>query len=479
MRLTAAASLLCAVLGAPFALAQDKPGRAEKTASSAAVDPKAVDAYVEQMMARRHIPGVSVAVVKDGKVVLAKGYGMANLELRVPATDETVYQLASVTKTFTATAVMLLVRDGKLSLDDKVTEKLSGLPSSWGGVTVRHLLNHTSGIKSYTSVKGFGETSRKDYSRREIIELVAKEPLEFEPGERWAYCNTGYFLLGMLIEEASGKPYADFMAERVFRPTGMDRTRVNDLHAIIPNRAQGYQWDGKELRNGEYVSPTQPFAAGALVSTVGDLVKWDAALSDHKLIDEATQDRMWQPTKLSKGEAGYGYGWSVGKANGHRMISHGGGIPGFSTELARFVDDKLTVIVLSNADGGHAGQLARGIAGHFVPELAEKPLAPIDDPDPKTTERLRGVIEGAQKGEFDPGLFTEEANKQLVPIIKADKDRVAAFGGLREFRLLERNEQGGGLTLQYRATFEKETLRFVFRLDKDGKIQGIGIRPEN
>ena len=195
-----------------------------------------VDAIVQQLMQRRHIPGVSVAIVKDGKVVLAKGYGLANVELGVPATADTVYQLASVTKTFTATAIMMLVAEGKLALDDRITDRLPDLPAAWQDVTVRHLLSHTSGIKSYTSVRDFYKSTRKDYARREILDLVAKEPLEFAPGEKWNYCNTGYFLLGMLIEKVTGKQYGEFMDERIFKPLGMTRTRVNDLRAIIPDR---------------------------------------------------------------------------------------------------------------------------------------------------------------------------------------------------------------------------------------------------
>jgi len=437
-----------------------------------------VDALVERLREQNHVPGVSVAVVQNGKVVLAKGYGQANVELSVPATADTVYQLASVSKTFTATAVMLLVREGRLALDDKLSTRLSDLPAAWGDVTVRQLLNHTSGIKGYTSVEGFDKLSRKDFSQAEILELVAKDPLEFPSGEKWNYSNTGYFLLGMLIETASGKPYGEFMAERIFRPLGMDHTRLNDLRDLIPGRAQGYEWNGQHLRNGEYVSPTQPFAAGALVSTVNDLVKWDAALANHTLLDQATLEEMWTPTKLEEGEAGYGYGWQTGKTNDHRVIRHGGGIPGFSTELARYVDDGLTVIVLTNSDSGQAERFARGIAAVFNPAVAEKPLTPIEDPAPETTRRLRGVLESAQRGETDAQQFTAEANEQLVPRIKEGKDRMAALGALTAFELLERKENAEDLVLLYRATFDKEKLRTTFVLDKEGKIQGIGLRPE-
>jgi D-alanyl-D-alanine carboxypeptidase len=482
MRLTVYAMLFCIASTSSFAPAlhaarPPEPVKAEVTKGSPS---DGVDAFVQGLMQKRHIPGVSVAVVRDGKVLLAKGYGSANLELGVPATENTVYQLASVTKTFTATAVMMLVHEGKLALDDKITERLADLPAAWGKVTIRHLLSHTSGIKSYTSVRDFHKTSRKDYAKREILDLVAKEPLEFTPGEKWNYSNTGYFLLGMLIEKVAGKPYAEFMAERVFKPLNMTHTRANDLRAIIPNRAQGYEWNGKELRNGEYVSPSQPFAAGMLVSNVNDLVKWDAALANHTLLDEPTLEKMWTPTRLSNGEeTGYGFGWQTAKVNDHRLVSHGGGIPGFSTELSRFLDDKLTVIVLTNADGGHSGAIARGIAGRFVPELAEKAAEPIADKDEPTTKRLRGVLEAALKGEVNSDLFTDDAKKQLVPRIKQDKDRLATLGALKTFQLLERKGSEGGLRLRYRAVFEKEKLKVSYALDKTGKIQGIGLQPED
>jgi hypothetical protein len=189
---------------------------------------------------------------------------------------------------------------------------------------------------------------------------------------------------------------------------------------------------------------------------------------------------MWTPTRLSNGEeAGYGFGWATSKVNGHRQVSHGGGIPGFSTELARFPDDKLTVIVLTNAEGGHSGAIARGIAGRFVPALAEKAEEPIADEDATTTGRLRGMFEGALKGEVDPGLFTDQAKKMLVPRIKDDRERLAAFGALKSFRLLERKEGDGVLRLRYRAVLENETLKVSFTLDKSGKIQGAGIQPED
>jgi D-alanyl-D-alanine carboxypeptidase len=257
----------------------------------------------------------------------------------------------------------------------------------------------------------------------------------------------------------------------------MTHTRVNDLQAIIQNRAQGYSWDGQKLINGEYVSPTQPFAAGMLVSTVGDLVKWDRALGTESLLKRSSLQQMWTPARLSKGaEAEYGMGWEIKKVNGHRLLSHGGGIPGFSTQLSRFVDDHLTVIVLTNADNGNAGALARAIAVGLVPALAAKAEEPIADTDPQATRRLEGVLKGAMKGEVDPEHFTKGA-AELLPRIRQGKGAFASFGALKRFQLYERKESVEGVQLRYRAAFENETLNVVFDLDKAGKIAGLGLRP--
>ncbi len=438
-----------------------------------------VDRMIEDEMKNRHIPGASVAVVLDGSPILAKGYGYANVELKAPATDATVYQLASVTKQFTATAVMLLIEDGKLKLEDKISSILTDLPKAWQDVTVLQLLTHTSGIKSYTSVGNFMAQARKDFKRQEILDLVAKEPLEFTPGSKWNYSNTGYFLLGLVIEKASGKTYEEFLTERIFKPLEMTQTRLNDLHAIIPERAQGYTHGGKGLKNGEYVSPTQPYSAGALVSSIKDMIKWDAALAGERILKKPALERMWEPIKLSSGKAAdYGLGWGVGKVNDRRFVGHGGGIPGFSTQINRYLDDNLTVIVLMNTDSASAGSLANKIAAVYVPALAPKIKPLATDPDPKTTAKLEMIVKNMLKGEFDASEFTDEANKELVPKIKEDHETLEKLGDLKMFELVERKENGDELILRYHAQFKSEAMSVIFRLAKDRKVAGIGIRPE-
>jgi CubicO group peptidase (beta-lactamase class C family) len=396
---------------------------AETPALLQTLDPgtaKKVDAYVAREMTKRHIPGLSLAVVQNGELVLAKGYGMANVELAVPATADTLYQIGSITKPFTATAIMMLVLEGKLALDDPISKHLPNTPDAWKAVTVRHLLNHTSGIKSYTSIADNMQKSRLDRSRDEIIGTVRDLPLEFPPGERWAYNNTGYFLLGLILERVSGKPYAEWLQGRVFGPSGMAATRVNDLAAIVKDRSAGYAWRSGRLWNAEHASMTWPFSAGAIVSSVHDLAKWDAVLYSEKVLPRASLMAMWTPTKLSGGRThDYGFGWSVGEHRGHRMIGHGGGISGFSTDLLRLIDDKLTVIVLTNLEGANPSSIARGVAALYLPDLAPVASMPIEGADPLATALFKPLLDTTLDVKPNRDPLTAEMPKGSFPIAQS------------------------------------------------------------
>jgi D-alanyl-D-alanine carboxypeptidase len=445
--------------------------RAQEAPSAASPEAK-VDAYVKTQMEK-------LAVVREGKVVLSRGYGLANVEHSVPATPETVFQLGSITKPFTASLVMLLVEDGKLGLDDPISKHLSDLPAAWSEVTVRHLLTHTSGIKSYTGIPSFRENFRKDYTQKELIQLVAGEALEFQPGEKWAYNNTGYFLLGMLIEKLTGKSYGDAMQERLFGPLQMTATRVNDVRTVIKNRAAGYDVEAGQLRNAEYLSMTQPFAAGVLVSSVMDLAKWDAALYTDTPLKASVREQMWTSYQLKDGSrAGYGFGWSTATQNTHRRIGHGGGIPGFTTSLLRYPDDKLTVIVLTNQENAQPDRIAKAVAGIYVPDLAEKEEPIAADPDPKMTEFLKNLTIAMSKGLADPGLFTLEAQKAIFPDkAKEAQQFLTKLGPLKSFMYLRQKMEGPNRVIQYRATFGDTQLLMIYVVDKDGKIAGAGVQP--
>jgi CubicO group peptidase (beta-lactamase class C family) len=360
------------------------------TALCASTD--ALDRYIENQLKSRNVPGLSLAVARNGKLEKAKGYGLADVENSAPATERTAYQWASVTKQFTAEAIMLLAQDGKLRLEDPVSRHYPNAPATWSNITIRHLLNHTSGIKSYTGLQNFFGTIRKDYEPDELIGLVRDLPLEFEPGERWNYNNTGYYLLGLVIEKVSGQPYADFLGARIFKPLGMTTARVNHQFEIIANRATGYDNRSNGLWRAEFVSPTQPFSAGALIGTVLDLAKWDAALYTDKLLPTSVHEEMWTATKLNGGRTTpYGFGWQLGDIRGHRFVAHGGGIHGFSTYILRLMEEKLTVIVLMNA-GSSPETIARGVAGQYVNGITLATVEPKPDTNPKLTQRLEKCL---------------------------------------------------------------------------------------
>lgn len=330
-----------------------------------------VDAFVRERMTSRHIPGLSLAVVRDGKVVLAKGYGMANLELSVPATEKTNYLIASITKTFTAVATMMLFEEGKISLDDSISKHLSDLPTAWNPVTIRQLLNHTSGINDYVSHPkppcAVGK-SESDYAAPDVLKEVACLPMDFAPGERWSYNNTGYHLLGMLIEKVSGKTYEQFLRERIFVPLGMSETRLINYTELVANRANGYSWRNGAYRNARQMNPVVEFATGGLISTVLDMAKWDAALNGERLLKRTTFKEMWKNAKLNNGNVvpSYGLGFGLTPFRGRKRVGHTGGIPGFATALQHFLDEKITVIVLTNADQpSGVGEMANEIAAFY------------------------------------------------------------------------------------------------------------------
>ena len=439
-----------------------------------------VDAFVRAQMAARHIPGVSVAVVKDGKVVLARGYGLANVEHQVPATPQTVYQLASVTKAFTAAAVMMLVEEGKLTLDAPLRTVMPDVPEAWGAVTISQLLTHTSGIPSYTSLPDFQQNVRTDYTPAELIALVRDRPVDFAPGEKYRYNNSGYVLLGMIVEKLSGQPWDAFLQARIFTPLGMTTARMNNLSAVVANRAQGYAWANGTLRNGEYVSPTQPYAAGALIVSVLDLVKWDAALAARALLSPASYQAMYTPAPLTGGKTHpYGFGWEVAPYRTRPRLGHGGGIPGFSTYFARFVDDEVSVIVLANEGSGGAERLANGIAEFYIPALRENAPTPIPDSNPTQTAFLKTVVTTIGTGTGEKDWFTPEAQAFFFPDrIKEGVYRVGAFGPLRSFDLMEESKNEKGLMRTYLAGFDTIGVRCSFMLAPDGKIASLNLRLE-
>lgn len=328
-----------------------------------------IDDYVKAEMKKRDIPGLSLSITRDGKTTKNAAYGFANIELKYPAKPETVFEIGSVTKQFTAASILVLQQEGKLSVDDKIGKYFPETPASWSNVTIRHLLNHTSGIRSYTGLSGFELT--KKLTQKQFVQALWELPLEFQPGEQYKYCNSGYSLLGYIVENVSGKNYWEFLGEKIFAPLGMTTATNREPSIIVPNRADGYEKkrDGT-LINRDY-DLTDVFAAGAIVATVGDLAKWNASLDTEKILNAASKSAMWTSGKLYNGEeTEYGFGWRVGPYQGHKNIGHSGSTSGFSASLQRFPDDDVTVILLCNSgEEGVATVLAKQIASfYFAPQ---------------------------------------------------------------------------------------------------------------
>jgi CubicO group peptidase (beta-lactamase class C family) len=318
--------------------------------------------YVHSEMQRQHIPGLSLLVARDGKIVRAQGYGLASVELQVPVKPETVFQSGSVGKQFTATGVMMLVEEGKIRLDDPVTKYLQGAPATWQQVTISELLSHTAGFTDYPKNFDF----RKDYTEAQLLKIVEGIPLAFPPGTKWSYSNLGYLTLGIVIHQVTGEFYGDFLEERIFRPLGMNTTRIISEADIIPNRAAGYRLVRGEVKNQEWVSPTlNTTADGALYFSILDLAKWDAALYTEDLLRRSSLDQMWTVKKLKNGQPNsghYGFGWTIENKSGHRVIGHDGAWQGFESDISRYVDDKLTVVVLANLDEADPEAIADHVA---------------------------------------------------------------------------------------------------------------------
>lgn len=319
----------------------------------------------------------SILVSRNGVPVFRQGFAMADREWDVANTPDTKFRLGSITKQFTATAILLLAEEGKLSVDDPVSKFYADAPAAWSKITIKHLLTHTSGIPSYTSIPGFFDKSSKlPLSPVEIVKLTQDKPLEFEPGSRFAYDNTGYVLLGVVIEKASGQAYADFLRARIFAPLSMGDTGYDLPATVLRRRAHGYQPgpDG-QLVNADYLDMTLPYAAGSLYSTVDDLSKWDRAIVAGKLLRPAS----WTAAFTDYGH-GYGYGWFLDKMGQHRRIQHGGGINGFSAALHRYPDEGVAVIALGNAMSSQSERIASQLAQLCFGEY-KAPVAVTVPPD--------------------------------------------------------------------------------------------------
>jgi N-acyl-D-amino-acid deacylase len=332
-----------------------------------------VDTIVRTEMAKQRIPGVAVAVIRNGETIKAEGYGEANVEHHVPVTPETIFQSGSLGKQFTAAVVMTLVDEGKLALTDSVTKFFPDAPASWRAITIQHLLTHTSGIANYTAGK---VDYRKDYTEEELVKLAYGLPLDFAPGEQWRYSNTGYLILGAVVRKVSGHFYGDLLRDRVFQPLGMTSARVISEADIVPHRAGGYQLENGTLQNQGWVSPSlNTTADGALYLSLRDLVAWAGGVRRQAILKPDSWKATLTPVRLNNGRRHpYGFGWALDRIAGYDIYRHGGSWQGFRTHIARYVAPDgadVTIIVLANLAEAEPARIVNAIAAHYMPTLRD------------------------------------------------------------------------------------------------------------
>lgn len=427
----------------------------------AAPDPdtfkKQVDAFVEQEMRSEKVPGVSVAVLHEGEIVLAKGYGLANVEHDIAVTPRTIFQSGSVGKMFTAAAVMRQVEQGKMSLDDPLTKYVPDAPASWRPITIRQLLTHTSGIPNVGDDFDF----KRNYTDEELIKSFAVLPLSFQPGARYSYSNSGYVLLGIVIERATGRFYGDILRTDIFEPLGMKTARVISDRDIVPNRAAGYELVDGVLKNQDFVSVKMNTTAdGSLYFSLNDMIAWARGVEQGKVLSAASWKQVYAPVHLNSGKTyPYGLGWDVDTAGGKPRYHHGGSWQGFRSYYSRYLGHNLAIIFFANSAEANTETFVDGIAKLWDPALV---AVPQPKPEPAVARKVTALIDAARAGRLRP---------EDVPLAPANfiptqgpyfvKD-LAELGALTKLELIERSEAGDDVNYVFRATFGERVVRVYY-----------------
>jgi CubicO group peptidase (beta-lactamase class C family) len=355
MFMASASALFSSSMASPTLSASDQGAPATDLGAT-------IDEAVKAQLAQQYIPGAAVAVVRRGEIIRTGAYGLASLELGAPVVADTVFRLQSLSKPFTATAIMMLVEGGAIRLDDPVGVHLTGCPKIWDDVRIRHLLSHTSGLADFINEATID--LRRESTDDDLVASVRNRPLRFPPGQAYSYSDTNYLLLGMVIQKVSGKWYGDFLAEQIFRPLQMTRTAVPRDHDIIPGRASGYFIENSQMRSESFLAwSVRSYAGGGIYSSAPDLVRWDAALDAGRLLRRETLTQMWTETKLNGGGlAKFGLGWEIKEVLGRRCAWHSGNWIGFSCAMERLLDDKITTIVLTNRANANVPLINKALA---------------------------------------------------------------------------------------------------------------------
>jgi D-alanyl-D-alanine carboxypeptidase len=425
-----------------------------------------IDLIAQDALAQTGVPSASIAVVKDGQIAYVRAYGQARLEPPTPARPEMRYSIGSISKQFTAAAILMLAEQGKLSLDDAVAKYIPNLTRA-NEITIRQLLSHTSGYQDYWPQDYVPPFMLQPITAEKIMDLWARKPLDFDPGTKWQYSNTNYVIAGVIVEKVSGRRLLDFLQERMFSPLGMQRVDNIDLHRLPETDATGYmRYALGPPRVAPKEGPGWLFAAGELAMPAEELARWDIGMLRQRLLKPASYKEMQTEVTLKDGSGTrYGLGLQVGNLVGHRMLSHSGEVSGFTAQNSVFPDDNAAVVVLTNQD-------AAGASGWIARQISALLLAPPDSAGGQKLEQARKIFAGLQRGKIDRSLFTDNANAYFTSQALQDfSDSLGALGEPQDFVATGERGRGGMMFRGYRVTFPKQTLSITIFEMPDGKLE--------
>ena len=432
------------------------------------------DKIANDILQKTGVPSASVAIVRDGKIVYLHAYGYANLENKTAAQPSMRYSIGSISKQFTATAILLLQQQGKLSVNDAVSKWVPGLTDG-DKVTIRELLSHTSGYQDYWPQDYVMPLMLQPTTAQYIVDHWAKIPLDFAPGTKWQYSNTNYVIAGMIVEKASGKPLLEFLQQHIFGPLGMKSVTNTDEHKLPPTDPTGYiRYALGPLHPAPKEGKGWMFAAGELAMTPEDLATWDISLMNQTVLSPQSYKEMETDVLLANGVGtGYGLGVDVGMRSGHRQVSHDGEVSGFVADNTVFPDDKAAVVVLTNQD-------AIGAASQIADQIGESFFAPAEGSTAKSTAEARQVFESLQQGKIDRSLFTSNCNAYFDETALRDYSAsLGSLGNVEEFQLLRESLRGGMVHRSYRVKLDSRSVSINSYWMPDGKIEQFIVTPRD
>ncbi len=437
----------------------------------------AIDAYINRSVGTQKIPGVALGVVKDGKLIYAKGYGVANVEHKIPVTPETMFQSGSVGKAFTVIAVLMLADDRVIDLDSPIKTYIPESPPAWDRITVRHMLEHTSGMTGYPDGLDF----RKDYTHKELLDLYSGIPLEFEPGTRRGYSNVAFGILGMLIEKVSGKTYGEFLQARIFGPLQMTSSRIISESDIVAGRAAGYRLVRGEIKNQEWVAPSHNNdAAGSLYLNVIDMARFEAGLREAKLLSAKGFENMWNPIITKEGATEpWGMSWSVSRENGRQLVAHSGGWQGFTANFTRYPEKGIAVIIFTNLRGASPDRLSMGVLGLVAPELSIAGAIPIKSTEPTLDALITKLVQDIAGGKPHLGLYRGAALDMMQKHADKATAEFRSYGALKGVDLVDYvKKPNGNRQVRHRLNFVQKQVILILDVDANGKVLEMDMRRE-